>query len=832
MFVEVALPVNIRQTFTYSVPPELNAQAKVGCRALVPFGTRVLTGIIVATQEQISDSTDESSIKDLRQILDDEPAIDSEILELTRWIAGYYFAPWGECLRAALPAGATSSSSRTVALTEEGHEALLDSADLLTPVQAEVLRRLAEREKISVRFLERESGRPLGPILKELEHEGLVKISRRMEAPGLQAKTERVVRLVRDSDSEKTKIDPQQNQPGTRVTAQQRAVLDLLATSDEVIAVSDLLDQAGTGPGVIRTLEKRGLVEVFERQVRRDPLSNVRPTPVEVVKLNDEQQHALDRIIEALNGRTYSGLLLHGVTGSGKTEVYIRAMLETLSRGQSTLMLVPEIGLTPVLARRLRSHFGDSIAILHSALSEGERTDEWRRIRRGEARVAIGTRSAIFAPLKDLGLIIVDEEHEASYKQEETPRYNGRDTAIMRASRAGAVVVLGSATPSIESFQNANSGKYNYVRLEKRYLGRDLAEVEIVDMREVFKRHGKAQIFSDELVAAIEATHARGEQTIILLNRRGFSVFALCRSCGQAIKCPNCDVTLTYHRYNQSLLCHYCGYIRPAPKLCPSCDGSYMHYVGEGTEKLEDLITELFPDLRVARVDRDTMRKRGSFEYLAMEFEAGTIDLLVGTQILAKGHDFPNVTLVGVISVDVALSLPDFRAAERTFQLLTQVAGRAGRGSRKGRVLIQTYHPTHYSLLYAKDQDYESFYNREIGFRKSMHYPPFAGLINVLVRDKEIEKASGAAADLAREVREIARSSKLSLTVLGPAPAPLARLKGEYRFQVLLKTGNRKQAREALQIALDRLTTVEKGSGKRRHNPRLFTVDVDPMNLM
>ena len=393
----------------------------------------------------------------------------------------------------------------------------------------------------------------------------------------------------------------------------------------------------------------------------------------------------------------------------------------------------------------------------------------------------------------------------------------------MRAVQANAVAVLGSATPSVESYHNAQSGKYTYVHLQARYADRALAAVEIVDMREVFKRHGKQQTFSDELIQAIGETHARGEQSMILLNRRGFSSFALCRSCGLAIQCPNCDVTLTFHRYNESLQCHYCGYIRPAPRVCPACEGQYIHYVGYGTEQLEAKLREMFPAMNIARLDRDTTRRRGSFEQIIMEFAEGGIDLLVGTQIIAKGHDFHNVTLVGVVSVDAGLALPDFRAAERTFQLLTQVSGRAGRGDRPGRVLIQTYHPQHYSIVYAREQNYEEFFKRESNFRRAMHYPPFSAMVNVLVHDTDLNRANTTASQFARELREAA--SGTGLRVLGPAPAPISRIKGEHRVQVLIKASTRSQAREALERAMDR--TIAAGASARSIN-----VEVDPMNLM
>jgi primosomal protein N' (replication factor Y) len=498
-------------------------------------------------------------------------------------------------------------------------------------------------------------------------------------------------------------------------------------------------------------------------------------------------------------------------------------MHETLRRGRSALMLVPEISLTPMFARRLKDHFGEAVAILHSSLSEGERLDEWNRLRQGEARVCIGARSAVFAPLSNLGLIVVDEEHEGSYKQDESPRYHGRDTAIMRAHLAGAVVIIGSATPSMESYHNAQTGKYGYLRLPERIGGRPLAQVEMVDMRQVFARHGKQQIFSDEMKAAIEETRSRGEQTIVLLNRRGFSSITICRSCGHTAHCPNCDVTLTYHREEARLVCHYCNHHERVPPVCPDCHGPYIFYVGEGTEQIEALLKGLYPEMRIARLDRDTTRRRGAFEKVLGEFGMGEIDLLVGTQMIAKGHDFHNVTLVCVISVDAALGMPDFRSAERTFQLLTQVAGRAGRGDKPGRVLIQSYHPEHYALQYAAAQNYDKFYEHEIHYRQEMRYPPFALLINLLIRHAELPKAAATAAEVVRQLKTA--DAERVLRVLGPAPAPLARIRGEHRLQVLIKTRHRREAREALDAAMSALR--ENG-----FDSRLVTIDMDPVSLM
>jgi primosomal protein N' (replication factor Y) len=838
MFADVAVPVAVRQTFTYRLPGDMASRAKTGCRVLVPFGKKLLTAFIVDLSETPQGEVDESDIREVEELLDETPIITPEILELTKWVSDYYFAPWGECLRAALPAGATSISEQVLSLTEAGRRTLADYQ--IAPAKLELLQLLAGSDFVETKQVERNFSRPRpGDLIRQLARGGLITVSQRIADAQLKPKLQNVVRLTAEPAlvseqpsaagplhlSSKSRKEPKSSsQPADRrLNDKQLRVIETLKSQTGEIPFSDLLEAADVSASVVRTLEKRGAVEVFPREVRRDPLAHIRSEDTQQVTLNAEQQRALDQIIEKLAERQYSTFLLHGITGSGKTEIYIRAMREAVLKGLTALMLVPEISLTPVFSRRLRMQFGESIAILHSSLSEGERTDEWRRIKNGLARIVIGTRSAVFAPLENLGVVIIDEEHDSSYKQEETPRYHGRDTAIVRALRAGAVVVLGSATPSIESFHNAHSGKYIYLRLHSRFGNRELAGVETVDMREVFKRHGKAQTLSDELKTAITETFARKEQSMILLNRRGFSSFLLCRSCGLAIHCPNCDVTLTYHRYNSSLQCHYCNYIRPVPRVCDACEGEYIHYVGLGTEQLESNLKELFPEMTIARLDRDTTRRRGSLEQILMEFAEGGIDLLVGTQMIAKGHDFHNVTLVGVVSVDVGLGLPDFRAAERTFQLLTQVAGRAGRGDRPGRVLIQTYHPEHYSLLCAKEQNYEEFYRREIVFRRTMYYPPFSALINVLIHDKDYDRANTAAAEFARELRLAALES--GIRVLGPAPAAISRIKNEYRFQVLIKAQSRVRAREALEVAMDRVTSAG-------HNPRSISIEVDPVNLM
>ena len=649
---------------------------------------------------------------------------------------------------------------------------------------------------------------PLGEVIKAALPPGMTP-KNRSGSTFVKPKLRRFVRLLSNSAEQK-------------LTDTQRRVLSTLENSGPM-SLQSLLKTADAGASTITSLEKRSLLEIYSDAIRRDPLAESYGVTDSEHALTAAQSSVLTEIEQQMHSVAYSAFLLHGVTGSGKTEIYMRAMSKALSLGRSAMMLVPEIALTPVFSRRLRARFGDQVAIFHSSLQKGERFDEWTRVRNGEARVVIGTRSAVFAPVKNLGLIVVDEEHESSYRQQESPYYNARDVAIVRAQKESATVVLGSATPSLESFHNARKGKYQLVTLPERIGARPMAEAKIVDMRNVFVRHGKPRVFSDELLDAIRETRERAEQSIILLNRRGYSSFILCRSCGETIQCPNCDVTLTYHRSERVIVCHYCNHREAVPRVCPSCGKKYIYYVGEGTEQLEEMLRLLFPALRVARIDRDTTSRRKVFEQTLVDFSAGRVDTLVGTQMLAKGHDFPNVTLVGVVSVDAGLALPDFRSAERTFQLITQVAGRAGRGDRPGRVLIQTYHPYHYALRHACAQDYEGFYEEELRYRQNHSYPPFVALASLLVHGPDLGKVRNDSLELRKQL-DLANPDR-KCRVLGPAPAPLSRLKGEHRFQILIKSRSRKDLRELADKALKAVT--ESGI-----NLRSINLEIDPVSIM
>jgi primosomal protein N' (replication factor Y) len=847
-YVEVALPLPLRQTFTYRLPVGLRENVKTGARLLVPFGKRQLTGYAVALHLRLSDDIEieQDAIKDAIELIDEEPLITEEILKLTQWTADYYASSWGEVLKASLPAGINASVEQIVSITAKGRDELLKVSSAKT-VKTQVLRYLAEMNETPARELSNHFGTSATQrAVRELQKNGWISSFHRTLTAQVKPKRRKAVRLldvtqaspqnVTQSSRLQSWMPPASNMSAGRtqnsrqdarvtkpLTDAQQKIIETLLKADGEMLFTELIETADVGASAINTLAKYGFLEIFVQEVLRDPLKDAKIPDITDLTLTGEQEAVLLEIENSLKIAKYKAFLLHGVTGSGKTEIYIRAMKHALEDEKSSLMLVPEIALTPVFSRRLRAVFGDEVAILHSNLSTGERFDEWRRIRRGQARIVIGTRSAVFAPLRNLGLLIVDEEHDGSYRQHESPFYNGRDVAVVRANFAGATVVLGSATPALETFHNSHIGKYTYLQLPNRIGNRPLAKAEIVDMRQVFKQIGKDTSFSKNLVEAIEETHAKGEQSIILLNRRGFSQFVLCRSCGETIRCRNCDITLTFHKRENRLICHYCNHREKPPHNCPNCKSHFLYFMGEGTEQIEDMLKRKFSHLRIARIDRDTTSRRKEMEKILENFSDGEIDMLVGTQMLAKGHDFHNVTLVGVISVDAGLALPDFRSAERTFQLLTQVAGRAGRGSLQGRVLIQTYYPEHYALRHAQTQNYEAFYAEEIEFRRNLAYPPFVAMASVLIKHSNYNYAFDNAQILKESL--VKNNTENMCRILGVAPAPLARLKNEFRLQILIKAKNRTKLRETLDFALH-------DAQERFCDLRIVNVEIDPINLL
>jgi primosomal protein N' (replication factor Y) len=613
--------------------------------------------------------------------------------------------------------------------------------------------------------------------------------------------------------------------PGRKVRGpKQLAALELLRARGPM----DLgaLDALGVSRSTMKSLEKAGAVTLREEIAERDPFVDAagddrwaveKPADLDRV-LTEEQQVAFEKLTAWSAEQKFRGVLLQGVTGSGKTEMYLQLARRVIAGGRRVLMLVPEIALTPAMAGTFRARFGPKVAIQHSGLAAGERHDQWHRIRRGDIDIVVGTRSAVFAPLEAVGLIIVDEEHDGSYKQDESPRYNGRDVATVRAQKAGAMIVFGTATPSMETAANAESGRYDRLRLTRRIFDRPMAAVRVIDMRTEYAEAGPDVILSRPLIESLAERLAKQEQSVVLLNRRGFSTVVFCRQCGTQMECPHCSVTLTFHRASRRVRCHYCNYAATLPKACLTCGGEFLEQSGFGTEQLEHVLRERFPAARIARVDRDTIRKKGAIAAVLKQVNAGTIDILIGTQMIAKGHDFPEVTLVGVVSADVGLGLADFRASERTFQLLTQVVGRAGRGDKPGEALIQTIHPDHYSIRAAAAQDYDAFYAQEREFRERMHYPPSVAMIAIVIKNSSADAAMRDGADIARRIRARLPGGD----VLGPAPAPISKIKDEYRVHLFLKGTHRTAMRLAVLAALN----------DRPELRRRVTVDVDPINVL
>ena len=826
-FCNVALAVPLRTTFTYAVPEALRDAVQPGTRVLVPFRKKSMVGVVVDLPARPPEKT---KIREISQVLDVIPALMPSLIELGHWIAGYYLAPVGEVFRAMLPPVTELKSQQQIVITDTGRQFLNSKAATLSsdfnPEEIALLSKLmASHGTLAAGSLAK-----LGlntALLQRLNRRGLVDI--RQSLLERRQKTQTILAWRSEPSSQSAaaaqKTRTLQGKVLEKFQQQIKRVQELLQAERGPLPLPQLLTLAEVSRASIDRMLAEGLLDSWQEPVdpAEDPFDVGYAPPAH--ELNPEQDHALKRIRARFELGEFGVQLLYGVTGSGKTEVYLRAIQETLARQKTALVLVPEIALTLWIGRQCRAWFGarfEGVAVLHSALSDVERAREWWRVRNGNARVVVGTRSAVFAPLDRLGLIIVDEEQENSYKQEETPRYHGRDVAIVRAKMENAVALLGSATPSLETYHHAVSGKYELLTLASRVENRSLANVEVVDLREEFQQTHQAGSISSTLHSGIQECLTNGTQALVLINRRGYSWSVLCRSCGASVQCANCSISMTYHKNRNRLECHYCGFVAAVPKVCPKCDSQYVYFFGEGSEHLEERLRKEFPAARIARLDRDTTRTKRQYQQTLGAFAAGALDILVGTQMLAKGHDFQRVTLVGVVSADALLSLPDFRAAERTFQLLTQVAGRAGRGELHGRVLIQTFYPEHYAIQDAVKQDYTAFFEREMNFRRTMAYPPFTSLANVIVRDTSLEKAIR----WSRELSEyfLPYDGK-GARILGPATAPLARLKKEYRFQFLLKSPKRSVLTRLLTGALDYCEAKEIPDAA-------VLVDMDPLSLM
>ncbi len=817
MFVQVSFPLPLQQTFFYCCPQPIYEKIQPGQRVLVPFQNRRLTAFVTKSLPKLpQDFPANVALREVLDLIDEASLISSELFKLSEWISQYYFASLGEVLKACLPPKINIQSKKRITITCAGLDAAEHSElQRLSPKEKQILEILAKRQNLGIGQLAKILGsRVTEGELRKLASRQYIQIEQVLDTKVM---TPRLQLFVSSNPNTIEKL------PSLKITSLQRKVLEHLSSVQQPFLAQKLLAQLGISHSALKSLEKKGLIELSWGRLDRDPmkgLEGISSSPQHVH--TEEQRRVLQELYQFQQSNTFVPVLLHGVTGSGKTEVYLSLIERTLDQKRSCMVLMPEIGLTPRVAQEFRNRLGRGIAILHSGLADGERYDEWWRIKRGEARVVIGTRSAVFAPLLDIGLIVVDEEHDPSYKQQESPRYHARDTALVRGKMGNALVVLGSATPAIETFYNAQTGKYKYLCLASRVLSRPLPEVKLIDMRDDFKASQKRSVFSTTLAAEIKERLERKEQILILLNRRGYSASLLCRSCGQNLQCKNCSITLTYHKAKDRLLCHYCSYEQKIPKSCPRCSSEYLYFLGEGTEKIETLLEKTFPPARISRLDRDTAQKKNAHAKILRQFQQGETDILAGTQMISKGHDFHKVTLVGILMADQTLSFPDFRCAERTFHLLSQMSGRAGRGDLPGKVFIQTFHPDHYCLKFVMQHDYIGFYEKEIRFRRFMHYPPFTSMACILVRDKSLDIAAKLIQSFAKLLAQFADSQ---MRVLGPTLSPLAKLKNEHRFQLIVKSKSRLKLKDVLRKCLEQGMT--EGLDLRKVH-----IDVDPVNIM
>jgi len=812
-FAEVVLPIPLDRTFSYAVPPSLRHRVAPGMRAVVPVLNRVDTGFIVA----LSPKPAVEKVKSLLDLPDEAPVFSAEMLALCRWIADYYCCSWGEALQCAVPSGLKIGTKMRYRLVPE----MID-AGRFTERQRAVVAQLYKRGALTEGQLATGAGRQaLSNTLNALVRRGIVLAEPVLQDAGVSIRTERYATVNTSNLLDNSALELLHR----RAPKQAAIYLDLLH-SGEAEALSALHLKHQTSGAVVKALENKGLLLVEERELFRKPDSGGAGHAAEKFPLNDEQQAAFDAIAMSLDAGAFQTYLLRGITGSGKTEVYLQAIERVLESGRDAIVLVPEISLTPQTVGRFVARFEQDIAVLHSGLSLGERYDEWRRARRGEVRIVVGARSAIFAPLPNLGMIIVDEEHDSSYKQGESPRYHARDVAIMRARNNKAVCVLGSATPSVESYYNSESGKSIRLDLTKRATSGRLPEVKILDMRIETKENAGQVMLSRTLEDAVNARVDAREQVILLLNRRGFAPVVLCPMCGWVAECEDCNVSLTFHSTGTNLRCHYCNASKPKPEICGKCHFNPLIYLGAGTQKVEDYLMHAFPKARVARMDADTTAGKGGHAKILGRFANKEIDILIGTQMLAKGHDFPGVTLVGVINADTGLCMPDFRAAEQAFQLLTQVAGRAGRGDQAGEVFIQTFRPNHYAVKAAAGHDYHGFFQQEIAHREGALYPPFRRLVNFSIESEDNELAERGMLALHRIVRALVRDGGYrGMELMGPAPAAVKRVKKHYRWHLGVLSTSPKKLNTLTRESREQFLEQQKGKKVQ------LKVDLDPYGI-
>jgi len=804
----VAIPrPNVETTWDYLVPGDLAGKVGPGQRVLIPVGPSRTTGYVVELSETPHTSR---ALKPIEEVLDDEPLVSKHLFELTRWASEYYLTSWGEMIKAALPAGINIDEKEVIGISTGGKRALerLRSEELIDDFHGEaraLMDHVTENGSERIGLLQKKfSSKVIGKLL------GLGWLEPSIKRTG--RKLEKRKKAVKAADVPATVADE-----FWRRSPKRKSTYEKLRQIESPVLLTELEEKLGASQAVVGGLVKAGLAEYTTVTIRRNPFERVDVERVDPHPLAGEQIGAFAKISEALTSGRFTPFLLHGVTGSGKTEIYIHAALKCLDLGKSVLILIPELALTPQFVRRYYEVFGDSLAVLHSALGQGERIDEWNRIRRGKAKVVLGTRLSIFAPLPDPGMIIVDEEHDSSYKQDEYPSFNARDLAVVRARMNDAVCILGSATPSLESLNSAALEKYRLLRLKKRVFERPLPEITLVDMRD-YSLAGEQQQLPPPVLEALEETMARSEQALILVGRKGYSPFVLCRACGYRFECRNCSITMSYHEKIKRLKCHYCGRNEEMPAICPECGSTSIDAVGKGTEKVEEYLRTAYPEARVARMDRDIITKPYQYAEVLDRLRSGEIDLLVGTQMIAKGHDYPGVTTVVALGLDMILGLPDFRHSERVFQLIQQISGRAGRGEQPGRVFILTYKPNHYAVKAACENDWEAFLDKELDYRRKLRYPPFGYLALLTIEDFDRGRGSASSRRLAEQVYA---ELKEKAYVLGPSLAPYARLKNRWRHQILIKAASRSGLGSAL-----------RNIRKEFSGPGILKINIDPVSVM
>jgi primosomal protein N' (replication factor Y) len=817
LFAEVALAIPMNKSLDYQVPPTLKEVIEVGIRVLVPLEKRKVTGYIL----KLKTSSDIENTKYIEEILEPFPLFNPTDLNFYKWIASYYFCPLGYVIKNALPPGINVKTLKHLSLTSKGKKALNDKT--LSQPEKNLLSILAEKRKITLKSLRKSfKYERVFALISSPLHKEYVTMTQCKSFLEIKPQKEKVFQVNEDALS---RLSLSELKRVKRKSPRQFHILKWLRKQGKATQKEIFSHLGKVGP-TLKALEIKNLINISIQEKYRSPLINYEENiPSEPPEMTSEQANALKEITSKVKEGKYASFLLHGITGSGKTEVYLKAIEATLKTGRGAIVLVPEIALTPQLITRFKARFGNKIAQIHSGLSKGERFDEWRRIKYGEVQIVIGARSAIFAPLKSLGIIIVDEEHDSAYKQDERICYNARDLALVKGKMNNAVVVLGSATPTIETYHNTRIGKISYLSLSRRIDNRPLPRVEILDMR----NEKPGTILSARLRNALEERWERGEQTLLFLNRRGFSPFVLCQECGYSFRCPNCNVSLVFHQNKRLLICHYCNFYKPKTDTCPECGSNKVKNFGFGTERLETEIHRYFPQLKVGRLDKDTTVKKNSLQRILGEFRKGETDLLIGTQMIAMGHDLPQVTLVGVIAADISLNFPDFRSGERTFQLLTQVAGRSGRGQIPGEVIIQTYNPNHPSIRMAMAQDFLPFYEEEILYRKELKYPPFQRLVNFRMVGNSLSKTRDYASSLGKlsiELQKKERSFQNNIEILGPVEAPWEKLKGKYRWQMLVKGKDHRILHQFAEKVIALIKPQIKISGVK------LTVDVDPINLL